>query len=442
MNLFEIIIAFLYTIIFMGIAFVIRPMMTNPNTAKYFLPGLFVKIIGGLSVGMIYYLKYKGGDTVNYYDYGAVPIFDAFMDSPITAFRIIFGDNVFDPDKALYTSRIFFFNDSPSFACIRYAGFFNLFAFNTYSGTAILFAFFSFLSVWKLFQLITNLYPQITKEIAISFLFLPSVFFWGSGILKDAITFALLCLLIYHAFKIYFYKTGIIFSCIMIVICGYAIMSIKVYIIIALIPALGFLFLYGPIKGIKNKSVRILVTPFILAIAIVTGFLGMKAIGDTSDRYNIETLAYTASETAKWIEFVSIQQGGSNYSLGGDTGDFSISGILKKTIPAIWVSLFRPHPWEIKNPVMLLSAIEALFFLYLFVTVIVRNFWLSRKAMSQNIIIPFSLLFSFVFAWAVGITSYNFGTLVRYKIPLMPFFIMSIYIARYYVNLYKSGKQQ
>ena len=440
MNASEIIIAFIYSIIILVIGFILKSSMSTDRTAKYFMPALLVKIIGGLAVGMIYYLYYGGGDTVNYYDYGAVPIFDAFLDSPATAFQMIFGDNVYTTENRAFSTRIFFFRDSSSYNCIRYAGFFNLFSFNTYSGTVILFAFFSFICVWKLFQLVANLYPHLTKEMAISFLFLPSVFFWGSGILKDTITFALLCLLIFNAFRIYFLKEKIIFSSIVIVICTYAIMSIKVYIVIAIVPAIGFLFLYGPIKEIQNKTIRMLITPFALGLAIVSGFVGMKAIGETSDRYNIETLAYTASETAKWIEFVSKQQGGAVYSLGGDTGDFSALGVLKKTIPAIWVTLFRPHPWEIKNPVMLLSGIEALFFLVLFVKVFGLNFRKSRIAMKNNIIIPFSLIFALTFSWAVGITSYNFGTLVRYKIPMMPFFIMSMYIARSYIySLKKQG---
>jgi len=32
------------------------------------------------------------------------------------------------------------------------------------------------------------------------------------------------------------------------------------------------------------------------------------------------------------------------------------------------------------------------------------------------------LIFSIVFGFAVGFTSYNFGALARYKIPVMPFF--------------------
>ena len=40
----------------------------------------------------------------------------------------------------------------------------------------------------------------------------------------------------------------------------------------------------------------------------------------------------------------------------------------------------------------------------------------------------YHFVFSLIFAISVGISSGNFGTLVRYKIPLMPFYLAGLYI--------------
>jgi hypothetical protein len=40
--------------------------------------------------------------------------------------------------------------------------------------------------------------------------------------------------------------------------------------------------------------------------------------------------------------------------------------------------------------------------------------------------ILFCLLFAILFALFVGATTLNFGTLVRYKVPCMPFYIISL----------------
>jgi len=38
----------------------------------------------------------------------------------------------------------------------------------------------------------------------------------------------------------------------------------------------------------------------------------------------------------------------------------------------------------------------------------------------------FALIFSISFAFAVGVSTFNFGTLARYKIPLLPFFLVAL----------------
>jgi hypothetical protein len=43
-------------------------------------------------------------------------------------------------------------------------------------------------------------------------------------------------------------------------------------------------------------------------------------------------------------------------------------------------------------------------------------------------VLTMCFVFSLIFAISVGISSGNFGTLVRYKIPLMPFYLSGLYI--------------
>jgi len=45
--------------------------------------------------------------------------------------------------------------------------------------------------------------------------------------------------------------------------------------------------------------------------------------------------------------------------------------------------------------------------------------------------IQFCLIFSVIFAFAVGISSYNFGALSRYKIPCLPFYAVALVLIHY-----------
>jgi large-conductance mechanosensitive channel len=50
------------------------------------------------------------------------------------------------------------------------------------------------------------------------------------------------------------------------------------------------------------------------------------------------------------------------------------------------------------------------------------------KTTFDNSLVIFSLVFAFSFAFFVGISTANFGALVRYKIPLIPFLMASLFI--------------
>jgi hypothetical protein len=52
-------------------------------------------------------------------------------------------------------------------------------------------------------------------------------------------------------------------------------------------------------------------------------------------------------------------------------------------------------------------------------------------------LLTFSLIFSLFFAFSVGISTSNFGSLVRYRIPVLPFFIASLYMMEYYFRTRK-----
>jgi hypothetical protein len=50
------------------------------------------------------------------------------------------------------------------------------------------------------------------------------------------------------------------------------------------------------------------------------------------------------------------------------------------------------------------------------------------KLIAENPEVQFCLVFSVIFAFAVGFTSFNFGALARYKIPFMPFYYIALFI--------------
>ena len=118
----------------------------------------------------------------------------------------------------------------------------------------------------------------------------------------------------------------------------------------------------------------------------------------------------------------------SSFSLGIEY-DGSFSSFLKMTPAAIVATFFRPFLWESKKISTMLSSVESLALMLLTLYVFLRAGPLKfLKTIFTNPMVFFCFFYSIVFAIFVGATTLNFGTLVRYKIPCMPFYIIAIFL--------------
>ena len=420
MDLRDLFITPLYLLVIYLLAWVLRPLVTDRYTRKYFLPGLSVKIFGALAVGFVYQFYYSGGDTFNYYHDAGI-IREAFFDSPYKAFKLIWANGVYEPETLDYASQMWFYRDLASYGTIRYAGFFSILTFHVYSAIACLFAVLSFSGLWVLYLTFYKLYPRLYQQLAWVVLFIPSVFFWGSGLLKDSLTLAAVGWATYAVYKVFIRREWIpLFSTILFLSC-WLIYSIKIYILLCFLPAVILWVFLSKVGNIKSTIIKVIVAPLIIMIALGLGYLAVVKVGEESNRYNIDNVSQTAEATARWLTYVSETQGGSVYSLGDF--DYSPAGMLRKLPLAINVTLFRPYLWETKNPVMLLSALESLGFLWFTLYVFYKKGLMSTfRHIAADPFLLFCTLFSLSFAFAVGIATYNFGSLVRYKIPMLPFY--------------------
>jgi hypothetical protein len=163
-----------------------------------------------------------------------------------------------------------------------------------------------------------------------------------------------------------------------------------------------------------------------VALVVVGGRLQTQMFGE----YNVESVAFKSMTTREYLFRISTEQDGSGYSLGDM--DPTLMGMVEKAPAAINVTLFRPYPWEARKPIVMISALEALFFLGFTIAVVFRN---NPLRVLQRIFadetLQFCLIFTLIFAFAVGISTSNFGSLSRYKIPCMPFYTAFLFILFY-----------
>lgn len=401
----------------------VKSSIKDPILRKYFLPALWLKIFGALALGFVYQFYYDTGDTFNYHTSGSRVIWEALVNDFETGLKLLFAKPIEHPEVFPYSQRIPFYLDPKSLFVIRIAAFFDLITFSTYSATAVFFALFGFVGGWAFFITFYRQFPNLHKWIAISILFIPSVIFWGSGVLKDTITLSALGLLTYAIHKVLIEKDLAIINIIILLISAWIIIKVKMYIILCFLPA-AFFWVYA--KRLFNTGsfvTRIVLAPLLIPLVVVSAYFGISKISETDDRYSLNNIAETAKITAYDIRYWSGRSAGSGYSLGELDGTFL--GMLTLAPKAINVSLFRPYLWEVRNPLMLLSALESLCFLTLTVFLLLRYPVAFLRAFNDPNIL-FCFVFSLVFAFGVGVSTFNFGTLARYKIPLLPFYSLGL----------------
>lgn len=388
---------------------------------KYFLNGLYVKLAGAIFIGLVYQYYYGGGDTFQYFLHSKV-INSALSDSFETWYHVITRTSISDfPGVYPYATQMEWYGDPASFSIAAFAAFIGLFNGTSYMPIAVTFAAISYTGIWAMFRIFASIYHAFHKEMAIAFLFIPSTFVWGSSIFKDTVCMFALGWLTYTVFRIFIYKDFSVKNIVMLFLGLFLLFKIKLYILMAFLPALSIWLLTTYSARIKSLGTRYLVRFIFISGTTASFFIFAQIFAKDLNKYSLENIAETATVTRDWLTYMSAIDQGSGYDLG--EFDPSLTGMIKKFPQAVVVTLFRPFPWEARKVIVFLSALEALGFVLLtFYAFKKAGLFKSFKLINKDPNLLFCLIFSVIFAFAVGISTYNFGALSRYKIPCLPFY--------------------
>ena len=149
---------------------------------RYFLPALMCKIVGGISLCLIYtYYYVDGGDVTNYY-YTCCTYVNVFLSGDFSRFWNLISFNSIDTIKEInsintYGLIYFNFTDNYAFFTVLLTTPFCILACKSFIATTILLASFSFIGLWKLYEVFVAHFSDLSKEFAIAIFFIPSVFF-------------------------------------------------------------------------------------------------------------------------------------------------------------------------------------------------------------------------------------------------------------------------
>ncbi len=382
--------------------------------------GIFLlKILAGTALWAIYTWVYTDrayADIFKYFDDSAV-MFSALPDRPMDFVKMLFSISNDKPyfDEHYYKVMNHWYREYESnmhndaHTIIRFNAALRLISFGEFHVHTVFAAFLSLTGTVALYRAFVDFLPGRERLLAIAVFLIPSVLFWGSGVIKESLLFFGLGILLWQWFKLLSNEMtpmGIL------LIAGASVLlfHLKFYVIASLVPGLAMLFL-------ERFARRV---PFALRTALVlfgTVWLALNLHHFLPGFNVLEILA------VKQRDFIGLAQ-------ATNAGSFVMPDRLTPTLGsfivqaphALFMTLLGPlfHPSSgafglvaiVENSVILLAVVMMLFYR------------LPSRSV-DHILLTALLSYIIALALVIGWTTPVMGALVRYRVPLLPFVLIA-----------------
>ncbi len=424
MGVFELILYPFYVAIFYFIFKSFRSNYTDPVLKYYHKQAFWIKSLIVLFFA-IFNWKLSPGDSFVLYQAEGKSIYDLILkDFSNIKWILMKGEN-FDASLLRDPSVIGYLRGESNFMVIRFVTIISFFTLGKYLLTNLVFSLFAFTGAWKLFLFFYKQYPHMHRKFAIAILYLPTFVFWSSGILKDSMCIAAIGWITYSLYQLFISKTDFIKSFILLLFFGYLVWIVKPYILISYIPFFIFYLILKNVNAVNSKLIKLVLTPLLIAGCVIAFSKIMAKLKDELGQYALGSITKNVKTLNNAYEN---QSNGSTFSYGVEF-DGSVMGMVKMSPVFIGTTFFRPFIWESKKIGTLLSSLEGLTLLIFSIVVFFKaGFKTVFQTLTKNPLATYCFLFAIIFALFVGATTLNFGSLCRYKIPCMPFYIIALFL--------------
>lgn len=431
MSILDFIAFFIFAILFSFFFSGFRKQLKSPSLKKHHRNAFWLKVFASFAYAI--FVEYiSRGDTTTLYFPEGYNLYKKILTDPDN-FSLLFGAGTdIDPNLLANPNQFGYFRDHSNFMVIRLTTLFCFISMGKYMVINLIFAMIAFSGIWKLFSFFVSQYPALEKQFAIGILYLPTFTFWSSGILKDPISIACLGWFTYSIYELVVVRKDLFKNLLIVLFTVYMFSVIKIYILIAYLPAFTIFLILKNAQLIKSTFGKALLIGGFL-VGSIAGFSVISssmqsAVVDYAGEDISEGLVSYQNNYNKQNEKME----GSYFSLGVEF-DGSLGSLVKVAPAAIVATFFRPFLWESRNISTLLSSFESLALL-IFTLFVIKKVGLFTffSTILKNPIVLYCFIFSIVFALFVGVTTLNFGTLVRYKIPCMPFYVNALILILYF----------
>lgn len=256
------------------------------------------------------------------------------------------------------------------------------------------------------------------QRVAIAMMLVPSAVFWSSGVVKESWATIGLGLMTLWLARV---SQGSLASSPHLLLLGIPpIALIKPYLLFPLTLATGVWYLLT-----RERQTHVTMRPLVLLTGSLVVAVAMVVLSTAFPEFSFDELG---SSTSNLQQAGARTRGGSNYSLG-NANETTLKGQLLFAPLALVTVLMRPFPFEVHNFTASLASLEVTVLMILFFTLLRRNSFRDiLTVVRRSPPLAYCLVFMLVAGLAIGLATSNFGTLSRYRIPMMPYYVLFVLV--------------
>jgi hypothetical protein len=363
------------------------------------LSALLLRFILGIIAGIIFFEVYPDSDSISFFKSASLALETNSLWAILSG-EIHFGGYANQP-------RVIFFIQILSCLLLLTGG--------SYWITTLYFGLMSFGASLYFVTHFSKIFPQHKTMATYCFLFIPSVLFWSSGIMKDTLSFAAFIILVIQSLKLTNEKMSLMevsLGLLSIIV----LYKIKHYLLITWLLYSGIVFgiyWYKKMSGALRWTSILVIASFLTLTQFIHPYLTFDRIPQTIFGLNHQINANTDPE--KQLDIIVDQP--------------TWVAVINEIPKSLVVGLFRPNVFDSTPLLGLPHKVENLVLLTLaFLTVLL--FFKEKPKINWGVLLP-ALFCIAVLATLLTMTSPNLGTLVRYKNAFLPFLFLIFSILPY-----------
>jgi hypothetical protein len=372
-----------------------------PESRSHFLPGVLIKLLAGVVLGALYMYYYRGGDTLVFFR-DAEALTTWAKAHPVEFVNGLLSGRV--PISLVSDQpRPLFFVGLVS--CI------NLLTGNSYWLTSLWLSFCSFAATWYLVRTLHQIFPDARAAASAALLFFPSVVFWSSGVMKESLAFGALCVLTALAVR-WLYRLPLRtpdapWALVAVVL----LLLLKYYWAAVFFPCFVTSAILSRVPTLQTASVGRLITCWVALFAVLV--TAAMLLHPNFYPQNFLTVIKTNHDAL--VAFTTSGLYIHYYQLNESWGSMLLNAPW-----ALVSGLLRPFLFEARSVFQALQGLENLALLVLLV--FGWQHW-RLPAREHRLAWLATLTFIGVLCVLLALSTPNLGTLSRYRIAFLPFFV-------------------